>query len=88
MLKAREILRLKKAGLSLRDIARSTGCGKTTVSEVLSRAEKENISYPIDLSDKELMSKLYPPAVAIKVTSYFLLQNRTLLQRKFPSIAE
>jgi len=63
MLKAREILRLKKAGLSLRDIARSTGCGKTTVSEVLSRAEKENISYPIDLSDKELMSKLYPPAV-------------------------
>ena len=42
MLKAREILRLKKAGLSL------------TVSEVLSRAEKAHISYPIDLSDKEL----------------------------------
>ena len=28
MLKAREILRLKKAGLSLRNIAKSTGCGK------------------------------------------------------------
>ena len=63
MLKAREILRLRKGGLSLRDIAKSTGCGKTTVSEVLSRAENADISYPIDLSDKELMSKLYPPAV-------------------------
>jgi len=63
MLKAREILRLKKAGLSLRDIAKSTGCGKTTVSEVLSRAGNAHILYPIDLSDKELMSKLYPPAV-------------------------
>lgn len=61
MLKAREILRLKKAGLSLRDIAKSCSCGKTTVSEVLERAEKANIKWPLDLNDKKLMSLLYPP---------------------------
>jgi len=63
MLKAREILRLDKAGLSLRDIAQAAGCGKTTVSEVLARAEKAKLSWPIDLNDKELMSMLYPPAL-------------------------
>ena len=63
MLKAREIMRLERAGLSLRDIAKSCSCGKTTVSEVLARAKKVKISWPIDLSDKELMSRLYPPAL-------------------------
>lgn len=61
MLKAREILRLKKGGLSLRDIAESCSCGKTTISEVLERAVKANIGWPIDLNDKQLMSLLYPP---------------------------
>jgi len=63
MLKAREILRLERAGLSLRDIAQATSCGKTTVSEVLTRTKRAKISWPIDLSDKELMSLLYPPAL-------------------------
>jgi DNA-directed RNA polymerase specialized sigma24 family protein len=41
MLKAREILRLKhEVGLSLREIARTCSCGKSTVAEVLERAEK------------------------------------------------
>lgn len=61
MLKEREILRLKKAGLSLREIAESCSCGKTIVSEVLARARKANIFWPLDLSDKKLMSQLYPP---------------------------
>jgi len=62
MLKAREILRLKhQTGLSLRDIAKSCNCGKTTVSEVLERARKVKIDWPLDLNDKELMSLLYPP---------------------------
>lgn len=62
MLKAREILRLKHdAGLSLREIGQSVSCGKTTVSEVLERAENAGITWPIDLSDKQLMSLLYPP---------------------------
>jgi len=63
MLKAREILRLNRAGLSLRDIAQAAGCGKTTISEVLGRAEKAKLSWPIVISDKELMSLLYPPAL-------------------------
>jgi predicted transcriptional regulator len=67
MIKAREILRLKhEAGLSLREIGQACGCGKTTVSEVLSRAEKANITWPIELSDKQLMSMLYPPTNARK----------------------
>lgn len=62
MLKAREILRLKhEAGLSLREIGKSCNCGKTTVSEILERAEKVGITWPIELSDKQLLSLLYPP---------------------------
>ena len=61
MLKAREILRLKhEVGLSLREIARTCSCGKSTVAEVLERAEKAGITWPIDCSDMQLMSLLYP----------------------------
>src|SRR5690606_33874673 len=63
MLKTREILRLKhEVGLSLREIAQACNCGKTTVSEILKRAEKAGITWPIELSDRQLMSLLYPPA--------------------------
>ena len=62
MLKAREILRLKyEVQLSLREIGQACNCGKTTVAEVLGRAEKAGITWPIELSDKQLMSMLYPP---------------------------
>jgi len=62
MLKAREILRLKyEAGLSLREIGNACNCGKSTVSEVLDRAEKAGVHWPITLCDKQLMSLLYPP---------------------------
>jgi transposase len=62
MLKAREILRLKhEIQLSLREIGQACNCGKTTVAEVLGRAEKAGITWPIELSDKQLMSMLYPP---------------------------
>lgn len=64
MLKAREILRLKhELGLSLREIGNACNCGKSTVAEVLERATKENVTWPIDLSDKQLISLLYPPVV-------------------------
>lgn len=62
MLKAREILRLKhEAGLSLREIGKSCNCGKTTVSEVITLAKKSGLVWPVELSDKQLMSLLYPP---------------------------
>ena len=63
MLKTREILRLRhELGLSLREIGQVCSCGKTTVSEILTRAKDAEIVWPIDLSDKQLMSRLYPPA--------------------------
>ena len=62
MLKAREILRLKHdLGFSLREIGNSCNCGKSTVSEVLERAKRARIDWPIEMSDKQLMSLLYPP---------------------------
>jgi len=63
MLKAREILKLKhEVGLSLREIAQSCNCGKSTVAEILERAGKAGLSWPVELSDKQIMSVLYPPA--------------------------
>jgi transposase len=62
MLKAREILRLKhEVNLSLRKIAESCNCGKTTVSEIIERAKKAGITWPTELNDRQLMSMLYPP---------------------------
>ena len=62
MLKAREILRLKHhLGLSLREIGNACNCGKNTVSEVLERAARAKIVWPTELSDKQLMTLLYPP---------------------------
>jgi hypothetical protein len=62
MLKAREILRLKhEVQLSLREIGQACNCGKSTIAEVLERAERAVIIWPIELSDKQLMSLLYPP---------------------------
>ena len=62
MLKTRQILRLRyELGLSLREIGQACNCGKTTVSEILARAKDAEIVWPIDLSDKQLMSRLYPP---------------------------
>ena len=62
MLKAKEILRLKyEMGLSLRDIAAACNCGKSTVSEVIERANKSEVFWPVSLSDKQLVSLLYPP---------------------------
>jgi len=63
MLKTREILRLRyEIELSLREIGQACNCGKTTVSEILTRAKDAEIVWPITLSDKQLMSRLYPPA--------------------------
>lgn len=73
MLKAREILRLKhELGLSLREIGKACNCGKSTVSEVLDRATQAKITWPIELSDKQLISMLYPPAETKSLPTTFL----------------
>jgi len=63
MSKVREILRLKyDVGLSLRDIAASCNCGKSTVDDILKRAQNAHITWPCELADKEMLSLIYPPA--------------------------
>jgi DNA invertase Pin-like site-specific DNA recombinase len=47
MRKINEVLRLRAAGLSVREIARSTGAGRTTVYEYLVRAEAAGLTRPL-----------------------------------------
>ena len=64
MRKIKEVLRLKAAGLGNREIAVSTGAGKTTVYEILARAESAGLSWPLadEIDDGQLEATLYPPA--------------------------
>ncbi len=61
--KISEVLRLKAAGMDIRDIARSVGAGKTTVYEYLARAEAAGIGWPLPegLDEEALAAKLFPP---------------------------
>ena len=64
MRKIREVLRLKAAGLNVREIAAGTGAARTTVHEYLVRAEGAGLSWPLpeDLDDEALEARLFPPA--------------------------
>ena len=60
MTKYREILRLNCQGVSGRGIAASCKCSRNTVKNVLERAEKQGISWPVEMSDAELQDLLFP----------------------------
>ena len=66
MRKIREILRLKAAGLNIREIADSTRAARTTVYEYLVRAEGAGLSWPLpdDMDDEALEARLFPPTTA------------------------
>jgi transposase len=66
MRKIGEMLRLKAAGMNNRDIARSTGAGKTTVYEHLARAEAAGLSWPLPegLDEAAMEVMLYPEPTA------------------------
>jgi transposase len=66
MRKIAEVLRLKSRGLNNRDIARSTGVGKTTVYEYLARAEAAGVGWPLppELDEAVLEATLFPPPTA------------------------
>jgi transposase len=54
MRKINEILRLRAQGMSVADIATSTGAGRTTVYEYLARAESAGVGWPLpDEVDEE-----------------------------------
>ena len=62
MTKYREILRLESLGFTRIQIAESCECSRNTVTNVLQKAEKCGIKYPLpsDMSDKALVEKLFP----------------------------
>jgi transposase len=66
MRKINEVLRLKAAGLSVREIACSTGSARTTVYEYLVRAAGAGLSWPLpdDMDEVALEEQLFPPATA------------------------
>jgi hypothetical protein len=47
MRKIREVLRLKAAGLNIREVAEGAGSARTTVYEYLVRAEGAGLSWPL-----------------------------------------
>ena len=61
MRKIREVLRLKAAGKSQRQIAASVGIGQSTVGDYLTRARLAGVTAPGELDDTALERALYPP---------------------------
>lgn len=62
MIKYREILRLNSQGVSQRGIAASCQCSRTTIRNVLERAERHEITWPFekDMTDAGLQEMLFP----------------------------
>ncbi len=62
MRKIREILRLVwGCNQSRRDTAKTCGVGKSTVDDTINRAIAAGLSWPVELDDEALESRLYPP---------------------------
>ena len=63
MRKLRELLRLKLAGLSSRQVGASLGIGGTTVVDYLDHARRASVTWPLpdDMSDAALKATLFPP---------------------------
>src|SRR5262249_37528151 len=65
MRKIREVLRLThEHKLSVRQVSKATGVGKTAVGEFLARARVIGITWPIppEMGDAELEARLFTPA--------------------------
>lgn len=62
MRKTTEVLRLRAAGMSARDIARAVGAARSTVGEYLRRAETAGIAWPLpeELDEEGLWALLFP----------------------------
>lgn len=64
MRKIAEVLRLRAAGMSLREISTSVNVGRTTVAEYLQRADAAGITWPLPegLDDAAVEEQLFPAA--------------------------
>jgi len=67
MRRIKDVLRLKAAGHSRRQIARSCGIARSTVAEYVKRTAAAGLSWPLpgEIDDDELERRLFPPPVAI-----------------------
>lgn len=64
--KIREVLRLKAAGVSDRQIAAAVGAARSTVQECLRRAREAGIVWPLpEIDDSSLEAQLYAHEVAV-----------------------
>ena len=69
MRKIREVLRLRAAGRSQHQVARSVGIGQSTVADYLTRARRAGISAASAHDDGALERALYPPPPALPAAS-------------------
>jgi transposase len=69
MRKIREVLRLKAAGRSQRQISMSAGIGQSTVGDYLTRARRAGIDAASELDDAALERALFPPPPALPAAS-------------------
>ena len=62
MRKTTEVLRLRAAGMSAREIARAVGVARSTVAEYLRRADAAGVSWPLpaELDEEALEALLFP----------------------------
>lgn len=66
MRKIRDVLRLSSAGMSKRKIAASLGVSATAARDLIWRAQRAGLSWPLPqgVTDEALERRLYPPATA------------------------
>ena len=67
MRKIRDVLRLRAAGMSSRNIALSLSIGATTVVDFLQRARAAEVCWPLpeDMTDEALEVRLFPASTAL-----------------------
>lgn len=86
MRKTKEILRLAlKEGLSQRDIALSTGVGKTTVQEIVSRAKQIGLDWGSvqHVHEPDIVTQLFPrpPGIKMKTDVDWAAMDRELRKK-------
>ena len=74
----RKILRLKELGISERNIAKSSGCSRNTVSKAIKRANELGLSWPLPetMTNPELENIIYPKNA-----------KESIIKRKMPDLA-
>lgn len=85
MIKYREILRLRNAGVSVRNIAYSCECSRSTVQGVFNKAKVKGLVWPLpeELDDKEIYRILFPKdsESSTKAAPDFARINKELLRK-------